>query len=371
MKTKLLILALAVLALFLPEHGHGAHYAVFGIDDLLIGGALGLGSAVAGRALSSGDRQASQEQIQAAVDQLTSIGIPEAEARQVVLQKYQSQGQLTPELEQAIIAPDSVAAQADGDPDAKRAEMEALAELQRTGEEGGITLSGRADLEDTLGAARRKEHGAREANLATIRGRGQLGSGLELAAMNDADQANVEQEHRDALRVAGDAHDRALQAMMQSGQLAGQIDQRRYGQEFQTGSAADEIAKFNTQTRQGVQTRNVNRENDAQGQNLQAKQSIADRNVDTANKQTVYNTEQYAKAAQDKLDQAKAVAAARTNQAQQSSQRAAGTESLVNNIGSGLVKLYGSQSGESGGADDEEKKKKLYTGSDDINTGWV
>lgn len=347
----LVLLLLFAVALILPEHGHGAHYAIL---PLIGAGLVSIGTAAASKAFSSGDRGASQEQIQAAVDELKAVGIPEAEARQIVLEQYRSQGELSPEMEQAILAPDSVAALADGDADGKAAEMQALAELQRVGEEGGITLSGRANLEDTLGQARRKERGAREANLATVRGRGQLGSGLELAAMNDADQANIEQEHRDALRVAGDAEDRALQAMMQSGELGGKIDARRFGQEFQTGSAADEIAKFNTATRQKVQTANVDRTNDAEAVNLQAKQSIADRNVDTKNKQTVYNSEQYAKAAQDKLDRAKAVAAARTNQAQASTGAAKDTESLVSNVGSGLVKLYGSQTGNRRQDEDED-----------------
>jgi hypothetical protein len=162
-----------------------------------------------------------------------------------------------------------------------------------------------------LGKARQQERGQREANLAAVRSRGQLGSGLELAAMESANQDATNQAHSDALRESGMAEDRALQSILQSGKLGGEMDQRDFNQQFQKGSAADEIAKFNTQTRQRVQATNTDRLNEAQRQNLQAKQSVADRNVDLTNKQTQYNTETNAKAAQDELDKAKAVAAAR------------------------------------------------------------
>jgi hypothetical protein len=355
-RTKLfLLLAGAGLMLLLPEHGHGAIHAVFGIDDLLIGGALGLGSAAAGRALSSGDRGASQEQIQAAVDQLKSIGMPDAEARQVVLQHYQQQGEVTPEMEQAILSPDSAAAGVETDPHYKQAEMQALTELQRVGDEGGLTLTDKATLEDTLGRVNRQARGAREANLSAVRARGQLGSGLELSAMNDADQSAIEQAHQDSLRIAGQAQDRALEALMKSGSLAGDMENRDFGEDFKKASAADELAKFNTQTRQKVQTANVNRANEAQATNLQAKQSVADRNVDIGNKETIYNTEKNREAAQDKLDQAKAIAAAQTQQAQQSSQNAKQTQDLVSNVGSGAVKLYGAGIASRKKNDDEEE----------------
>lgn len=310
-------------------------------------GAAGIGAAA--RSSAAGDAQA---QIEEAVKRLEEVGIPSAEARQIVLEQYQLQGQLTPELEQAILAPQSEAAGVETDPAYREAEMEALNELGRIGDEGGMTLTDKANLEDVLGDARRQARGAREANLATVRSRGQLGSGLELAAMNDADQAAVDQTHEDALRIAGMAEDRALSSIMSSGKLAGEMDDRQFNQDFRKGTAADEIAKFNTQTRQGVQTRNVERTNDAAAKNLQAKQSVSDRNTDLRNKQEVYNKGVQREVYEDEMNKAKAVAGAKTGQAQQTYQQGKDTADMIGNVGSGVVKLFGSQKEKD---DDEEE----------------
>jgi len=91
------------------------------------------------------------------------------------------------------------------------------------------------------------------------------------------------------LNSAAMSEQRALEAMLQGGNLAGQIRGQEFGEQAQIATAGDAIDKFNALNRIGIQERNVNRGNLAEQQNLGEKQRIADAGAHLRNQQQMYN----------------------------------------------------------------------------------
>jgi hypothetical protein len=76
--------------------------------------------------------------------------------------------------------------------------------------------------------------------------RGQGGSGLELLAQLQSGQAATTDASQASMDTAGMAQDRALQAMIQQGQLGGQIRGQDFGEQADIAKAQDIINAFNT-----------------------------------------------------------------------------------------------------------------------------
>lgn len=224
-------------------------------------------------------------------DHFSSIETPKVEDMQIQLEQLVQQGSLSPEQAQAILADPSAMNQITTDPGLKSAQMDALLGLQDISSSGGLTDMDQANLSRIKNQEDTAARGQREAILQNAQSRGLGGSGLELMSQMQNQQSAATRNSQRDMDVAGQAQERALQALMQGGSLAGQIQNQDFGQKAQIAQANDAISKFNTQNRQNVGLTNTAANNAAQAGNLNAKQSIADANVGLANSQQQYNKE--------------------------------------------------------------------------------
>lgn len=243
---------------------------------------------ILGNVLSKGDREAANAAIRRAQEIIGAVDIPSPEALQVVLEKLQQQGELTPELEQALTQQVSQLQGWEESPELKSAQREALESLRQQGRTG-LTMEDRAALSDIQRRINAEQRGAQGAILQNMQSRGMLGSGAELAARLSAAQGGAELASQQGMDIASQAQQRALQALAQSGSLAGSQQQAEFQRAAAIAQAADAINRFNTENQQATQARNIAARNAAQSANLGEKQRVADTNVGLGNQQQMHN----------------------------------------------------------------------------------
>jgi hypothetical protein len=132
------------------------------------------------------------------------------------------------------------------DPRLKDTQMGSLDALRELAESGGMTAADEANLnriQSEVGAA---DRGRREAIKSNMAARGMGGSGLELLQMLDSSQAATDRANQSGLDIAGMAEQRALDAMVRGGSLAGDIRGQDFGEAAQVAAANDAIDRFNT-----------------------------------------------------------------------------------------------------------------------------
>ena len=251
------------------------------------GAAVG-SSALAAQAKASSDEQAAKERANA-LQMWLDTNIPDIESQKIYLERLKSQGQLDPETEQAYLQQQSEMASITTDPRLKEAQLGALSKLQQIGDEGGMLLEDKANLNKITADNAAAEQGQRGAILQNMQSRGMGGSGMEMAANLANQQGAATRAANQSMSVAGMAQQRALDSIMKGGQLGGEMRGQEFGEAARKAEAQDAINRFNTQNRSDVQQRNVASRNDAQRYNLGESQRIADANVGLGNQQDVHN----------------------------------------------------------------------------------
>jgi hypothetical protein len=242
-----------------------------------------------GNIMSQGDRDAANRLRQQMMDMFGQIKVPTQEEQKIMLEQLKSQGQLTPELEQVFAQGDTAFKNIATDPRLKEAQLQALSSLQDVANNGGMTAADKSRQNQMLSEVNRNEQGNREAIMQDMARRGQAGSGNELAAQLMNQQASAERASQQGMDIKAQAEQRALEALMQGGQMAGNIRGQDFSEQAAAAQAQDAINRFNTQNRQSVMGANMDRRNDAQNTNLQSRQRIADTNVGIRNQQETHN----------------------------------------------------------------------------------
>ena len=202
---------------------------------------------------------------------------------------YQQVAQLNPELETAVNLGPSEMAGIATDPALRQAQLNALAKLQEVGAAGGRDAQFLAEQSQLESDINRNLRGQQEAIMQNLATRGMSGSGQELVARQMSAQDAVNRQAQMAMDAKAQAQQRALQALMQSGQLGGQMQAQDFGQAAQKAQAADAIARFNAANQQDVMSRNIGAKNQAQQYNVGTAQNIANQNVGTKNQAQQYN----------------------------------------------------------------------------------
>lgn len=259
----------------------------------MIAGMLGAAiiSGGIGASASAGDRAQALKMHQDAIQAWLDVNVPDPESQKLVMQQYVQTGHLAPELEQAVHQGASQFEQIKTDPRMKQAQLKALSGLENIGESGGLTLNDQSNIQKGISDVNSQARGRNEALMNQYAQRGLGGSGLELQAQMMNNQNATNQNSQQQTDVLGSARDRALQAIIQGGQMGGQIRSQDYGEQKDLASARDAINRYNSQNMQDVNTRNVNRGNEAQKYNLDLQQQISNANTEMANKQQQYNKE--------------------------------------------------------------------------------
>lgn len=236
-----------------------------------------------------------------AKDYFADAKAPTAEELSYQLQQLVEQGSLTPEQAQAALAEQSAMAGVSTDPNMKQAQMEALQGLQDISSNGGMTTMDQANLSKIANEEATRSRGAREAILQNAQARGMGGSGMEIMAQLQNQQDSVTRQSQRDLDVAGMAQQRALEALMQGGQMAGQMQNQDFNQQAQKAQAQDAISRFNAQNQQQANLTNTAANNSAQAANLNNKQNVANANVGIRNDQAAQKGKNLQQAFDNKL----------------------------------------------------------------------
>lgn len=227
-----------------------------------------------------------------------------------------------PRLAESVLAGESRFNDISVDPRLQDKQMASLDALQAIADGGGRTLADDANLNRIQNEVSAADRGRREAILSGMSARGMGGSGMELLAQLDSAEAATTRANQGGLDIAAQAQDRALDAILQGGNLAGGIRGQDFGEQTQIAQANDAISKFNAglstnnnqfnsgqsnnmaqfntgnQMQTGMYNLDKNRDTskfnagmafDAAKYNNQGKQGVADSNVDQGNKEQMYN----------------------------------------------------------------------------------
>ncbi len=307
--------------------------------------------------------------------ELESVGAPPDTSLPIILEEFKSQGVITPELEKEISLEASKVAQIQEDPSYKNAQKQALQFLQQRSDTG-LGAEETAAFNALRKEAAKEAEGRRQQILQNMAARGMSGSGAELAAQLSSSQAADEQLSAGGDRLAAEAAKNALSAMMQSGQLAGQLR----GQDFDVAStkarAEDELKRFNVSNQISRQTRNLGQLNEAQIANLREKQRIADANIAMVNAEKQRQMQEKANVWKNKLNLAGLKGGVYGEQADQRLKEGAqnaqgwqqmgqGVSQAISSLGSNVGKspLTSDDSGfNAENIYDDNSKNPLYTG---------
>lgn len=147
------------------------------------------------------------------------------------------------------------------DPRLKEQQSASLAALKELADGGGFNATDKANLARTRSDVEQADRGRRDAITQGMARRGMGGSGMELLAQLDSSQAATDRQSQEGLNVAGMAQDRALQALMQGGSLAGSVRGQDFNEQARVAEARDSISKFNTANANSISATNANAAN--------------------------------------------------------------------------------------------------------------
>lgn len=289
-----------------------------------------------GKAQAAGDEAAAKALQKQALDTINGIKTPSlAELQMGPLAKYVSAGEYTPESEQVVNAGPSEMGNISTDPRLKQAQMVALSKLQSMGT-GGLQPQDLAALAQVKQAAEAQAQAQQASILQNMQQRGIGGSGSELAAKLASGQSAANRQATEGLTTQGQAAQRALQAIMQSGQLGGQMQEQEFGQKAQQAKAQDIINQYNAMNSQQVLGRNTGARNAAQQANLAAAQALSNANTSGVNQVAMYNAALPQQMFGNTLQKNGMQYTAENNAAGQAQQQAQNTQHLYGTLGQGI-----------------------------------
>jgi len=230
---------------------------------------------------------------------------------------------------------DTALAGIEADPALREAQMAALGELSNIAESGGMTLADQAALSQIQGQLAQQDAGRQAAIMQNMAERGMGGSGMEMAQRMMSQQGAANRANQMGMQTAANAQERALQAIMQGGQLAGSLRAQDYGEQAEAARAQDMINQFNASQRQ---------------QEQQVRQGVADRNTDLTNQQIMYNQNQRQQQFDNALARQQGIAGTANTRAGVTSGRGQQQAQAMGSAASGIGQMAGAYFGRQGGS---------------------
>jgi hypothetical protein len=305
-----------------------------------LGGILSAGlpivSGLIGNIAGESDRANARKLQQEALQRILDVHAPTVDSMKLGLDQYQSAGQLDPAMAETVNAKDSLINNVSTDPRLRAAQMASLNQLQQMGV-SGMRPEDMAAISSVINKTNQQSNAANQAVLQNMQQRGIGGSGNELAAkmMNNQNAANLSSQQ--GLDVAGQASQRALQAIMSAGSMGSSMEGQQFNQDAQKAQAQDIINKYNSMNQQQITNNNTSTRNAAQAQNLANKQSLMNSNVGLANQQQQYNKGLLQQDFSNQLNRASVASGAQQKAADQSNAQAAQTGKMWSDVGTGLA----------------------------------
>lgn len=135
--------------------------------------------------------------------------------------------------------------QMEQDPLLLQRQIAAMEQLRGLYDQGGMDTASKARLAQAQNATGAAERGSREAITQNMQMRGMGGSGVDLAAQLSNQQGAAQRNAMAGAQAAGDASTRAIQALLQSSQIGGNVR----GQNMQKAGGLDAMSQFNAAQR--------------------------------------------------------------------------------------------------------------------------
>lgn len=286
--------------------------------------------------------------LQAALNEISKVQVPDVESLKVKLDQYVQQGLLTPEDAQASLVQYNAMDSANGNATAKGAQMSALQSLQDQIDNGGLTAVDKARIQSTLDEVNNNQRGQDQAITEDSHRRGISGSGLELAQRLMSQQNAASNAGRQGMDIAALEQQAKQQAISDAANLGGNIEGQAFDEQSAKAAAANAINEFNATNQQQVTMANIAARNAAQAANLAEKQNISDANTQTENQNRIRNSGLIEQHYTDQMGKANSIASvmgAQGNAAQKASDaNNKWTGELIGGINN-AVSAYGANGG--------------------------
>lgn len=138
------------------------------------------------------------------------------------------------------------------DPAVREAQLRAMRQMQDVADQGGMDAGSRLAVQEARQAADAQASGQRQAALASAARRGGVDTGSMLAADLAGGQAASNRSNSQSMQASADARSRALNAIAQSGSMAGNIRTGDFNEDSTNMKAAQERELFNAKMRQSA-----------------------------------------------------------------------------------------------------------------------
>lgn len=255
-----------------------------GVTTALAAGAIAapVVGGIIGADQAAKDRHAAQQARNLALAQFAGIDVPDIESQLYELYDPEYLGDFQAAMEGITDIGPSAYEDIQIDPAYEQAQMSALQQLSEIGELG-LTQGEKAaamELQRDASAEGRAQNAAIMQEMAR---RGVAGGGQELAARLASSQAATDRLSQHSNQLAQIAQQRAMEAISQGANLAGQVRGQSFGEQAKAAQAADVLAQWAAQNRAGVQQRNVGSQNQASLRNLQERQRLGEQTTQLRN----------------------------------------------------------------------------------------
>lgn len=224
----------------------------------------GLIGSLVGLFTSQGDRDRAADAMQRAAD---AYNIPLPVLQQMVAE------QLPPSQQASVYA----------DPGLQSTQSGALGELQNISDSGGMTQTDQVNNEMLQRDAAQRAQQQRQSIVNTLSRQGVQPGGVSAALQLGATQGQQEAGALAGAKTSADARRRATEAVLQKGQLAGQMRTQGFGEANSRAQAADQVAQYNAKAKERAQNYNLGLPQQQYTNQIQRAQGVASANGAQAN----------------------------------------------------------------------------------------
>lgn len=216
-------------------------------------------------------------------------GIPLPVLKEMHPELYKEIVSMNPELETAVTLGPSASEGITLDPQHAQAQQAALQSLMDITANDGRDARFQADAQRLQNDVNQNLQGNSQAIQQNMAMRGMSGGMSEMVNRQMNAQQGANRQAQMEMDLNAQAQERALNALMNQGQLAGSMQQNDFNRQNAIAGQKDSISRFNAQNQQQVMSNNVGYKNNAQQWNAQNKQGIANQNVDLNNQAQQHN----------------------------------------------------------------------------------
>jgi hypothetical protein len=243
-----------------------------------------IGGAKAGKANKDAERRRDEM-----AELYRNLKVPDLASQQYDAMMQEYAGDIDPALLASVPGLESAFNNISTDPRFTQAQYESLGGLDSLIAGGGMTDMDKLNFQRAQNAAAQASAQQQAGITRDMAERGIAGGGAELAQRLASAQGAANRSSDAAQDMAATAQQRALQALISRGSMAGDMQAQDFGQKSAMATARDAIARWNQQQAMETGRANQNAMNTAMSQNQQVRQGVNAANQGATNQSRQYN----------------------------------------------------------------------------------